>query len=286
MEPAHAGPASATTYAEPQPGAVEEPLLGGDVTEGVVRSGDTVRRPLNDQSSAVHAYLRHLECVGFTAAPRFLGIDARGREVLSFIEGQIAGRPLHPWATDEALLAAIARLQRRLHDCSTDVRLPPGAAWRPPLELPGAPALGEADEVIGHNDLTPENLVFRDREPVGIIDFDLAGPTSRRLDVLMTLLWWAPLRDPADRDPILRGADAGRRMRVFLDTYEFDGSRAGLIELADRRFARSWHSMRHRAEHAGGGWARMWAEGVGDVILRSRDWLNRHRTELERALTD
>jgi len=32
------------------------------------------------------ARLRHLEAVGFTGAPRFLGIDAAGREVLSYIE--------------------------------------------------------------------------------------------------------------------------------------------------------------------------------------------------------
>jgi hypothetical protein len=37
----------------------EEKLVGGDVTEGVVRVGDTVRRPLNAQSGAIHAYLRH-----------------------------------------------------------------------------------------------------------------------------------------------------------------------------------------------------------------------------------
>ena len=80
-------------YVEPVAGLTEEPLLGGDVTEGVVRVGNTVRRPVNPQSPAIQAYLDHLEQAGFVAAPRFLGIDARGREVLTFIEGEIGGRP-------------------------------------------------------------------------------------------------------------------------------------------------------------------------------------------------
>ncbi|TDC77495.1 aminoglycoside phosphotransferase family protein, partial [Actinomadura sp. 7K507] len=41
------------------------PLSGGDVSEGVVRVGDTVRRPLGAHSPAVHGVLRHLEAVGF-----------------------------------------------------------------------------------------------------------------------------------------------------------------------------------------------------------------------------
>ncbi len=76
--------------------ADEVPLSGGDVTEGVVRVGDTVRRPLKATSSAVHALLRHLEAAGFDAAPRVLGIDELGREVLSFVPGEAPGRPFPP----------------------------------------------------------------------------------------------------------------------------------------------------------------------------------------------
>ena len=40
---------------------VEERLPCGDVTEGVVRVGQTVRRPAQPQSAAVADYLQHLE---------------------------------------------------------------------------------------------------------------------------------------------------------------------------------------------------------------------------------
>ena len=52
----------------------EIPLIGGN-TSTVVRVGDTVRRNVGPWTPAVHALLRHLEYVGFTGAPRVLGID-------------------------------------------------------------------------------------------------------------------------------------------------------------------------------------------------------------------
>ena len=90
-----------------EPGQAEIPLAGGDVTEGVVRVGDTVRRPVGPHSPLVHALLAHLESIGFEGAPRFLGIDRNGREVLSYVDGEVAGRPRPPWIADEARLASV-----------------------------------------------------------------------------------------------------------------------------------------------------------------------------------
>ncbi|TDC49549.1 alpha/beta fold hydrolase [Jiangella ureilytica] len=267
---------------------VEIPLLGGDVSEGVVRVGATVRRRPVEGAAAVHAYLRHLEKEGFAHAPRFLGFDDRGREILTFLDGEMGGRPLAPWAVSEDALREIAVIQRKLHDCSADVPLPDGVSWPPPVELPGVAPLPDHREadVVGHNDITFENTIFVDGRPVGIIDFDLAGPTTRVLDVVTTMRYWAPLTAPADRDPALRDADAGRRMRIFADAYGLDEvQRAQLLDVADRRFTRAWHAMKHRAETDGGGWARMWADGAGDTIRRSQAWLRAERASLAAALT-
>ncbi|MBN8880879.1 MAG: aminoglycoside phosphotransferase family protein, partial [Salana multivorans] len=76
---------------------VEIPLPGGDVTDGVVRVGDTVRRPIGDHSALVHRVLRHLEDAGFAGAPRLLGVDDRQREILTFVDGEVAGRPWPAW---------------------------------------------------------------------------------------------------------------------------------------------------------------------------------------------
>jgi len=96
----------------------EIPLLGGDVTEGVVRVGNTVRRPLQATSPLVHALLKHLEAVGFDGAPRFLGVDDRGREILSYIPGEVAGRPRPPWIADEDRMISLARLVRAYDDAA------------------------------------------------------------------------------------------------------------------------------------------------------------------------
>lgn len=272
-------------FSEPDPDAVEEPLVGGDVTDGVVRVGTTVRRPLKSQSAAIHAYLTHLHKSGFTAAPQFLGIDKKGREVLTFMEGQPASRPMPAWAGEEKFLVEIARLQRLLHDCSVGFELPPGVEWDGAPVIPGVPALFDKADTIGHNDLTPENIVCIDHVPVAFIDFDFAGPTTRLSDVSTAMYWWAPFRDPRDRDPLLRDVDSGRRARLYADSYGLDNAdRQKLLDLAIRRCERSWHVMKYRAEHEGGGWARMWSEGVGDIIRRGELWLKENRATLESAL--
>jgi hypothetical protein len=72
----------------------EEILFGGTTNSGLVtRVGDTVRRPLRPTSGATHALLDHLEAAGFDGAPRYLGIDDRGREVLSYVPGTAIIQP-------------------------------------------------------------------------------------------------------------------------------------------------------------------------------------------------
>jgi len=62
-------------------------LQGGNVT-AVVRIGETVRRQLKPMSSTIHRLLLHLEAMKFDGAPRFLGIDEKQREILSFVSGE------------------------------------------------------------------------------------------------------------------------------------------------------------------------------------------------------
>ncbi|HEY6744753.1 MAG TPA: hypothetical protein VI357_03450, partial [Mycobacteriales bacterium] len=59
-----------------------------------------------------------------------------------------------------------------------------------------------------------------------------------------------------------------------------DEEREELLELADPMWRRSWHLMRDNALTRGGGWARMWDEGVGDLIERRRGWFAAERAAL------
>jgi hypothetical protein len=267
---------------------VEIPLAGGDVTEGVVRAGDTVRRPVGPHSPLVHALLAHLELVGFEGAPRFLGIDGSGREVLSYIDGEVAGRPRPPWIADETRLASVGRLVRAYDDAAASFASPPDALPDTlPDDPPGIPpAPAYPPELIGHVDITPENVVFRDGRAHALIDFDLAKPATRADEMLNAMLWWAPLSDPRDVDPLLQHVDVPARARILADAYGLSGTdRERVIEVAVLRTRRSWHLMKRRAETHGGGWQRMWDEGVGDVIKRREAWLDRHASTLAAALT-
>ncbi len=76
--------------------AEEIPMPGGSMTPGVVRIGDTIRRPVGRWTPAVHALLRHLEDTGFEGVPRVLGIDEAGREVLTYLPSD----PTPSWSDD------------------------------------------------------------------------------------------------------------------------------------------------------------------------------------------
>jgi len=86
-----------TASSTPPPDAhreVETPLVGDGVTPGIVRVGDTVRRPTRPFTASVQTYLAHLKSRGFTAALRPLGTDEQGREVLTFLPGEVPGEPV------------------------------------------------------------------------------------------------------------------------------------------------------------------------------------------------
>ena len=69
---------------------------------------------------------------GFAGAPRALGIDAQGREMLYFAEGAAAWpwEAFRPLATD-AGLSRVAALIGDYHAAVADYRPPPDAAWSP-----------------------------------------------------------------------------------------------------------------------------------------------------------
>src|SRR6516164_6124966 len=104
-----------------------ELLIRDGVTEGIVRIGRTIRRPLRPFSLTVQAYLAHLRDAGFTGAPLPLGVDGRGREVLSFVPGDVPRNPLPPETAGEDVLVALAGLIRDLHEASAGWVPPPGA---------------------------------------------------------------------------------------------------------------------------------------------------------------
>jgi hypothetical protein len=185
-------------------------LRGGDMNL-VVRVGDTVRRP--PEPPGVQALLRWYEQAGFDGAPRFLGLDDGGREVLSYVEGDPAFAPV-PYG--DQVVAGIGRLLRRAHDAQARFVPPANPGW-----LRDDAPQGEA--VIGHGDLFWTNVIFRDGAPVALIDWEIARPMTRTLEVALAATYWAGVRiDSQLCDWGLPLDRRGERLRLLCDSYGLD----------------------------------------------------------------
>jgi hypothetical protein len=175
----------------------EVPLAGGRITPGVVRIGETVRRPVTSSSAFVAQLLTHLESTGFTGAPRYRGVDDKGRDTFTFIPGSVPTKFKH--FTDDQISAAGALL-RTWHDATRD------------SELTGD------YPVVCHHDAGPNNFVFQNDLPSAFIDFDLASPGNPLEDIgYMAWLWC--ISSKPDRQPV---GEQASQIRILLDGYELN----------------------------------------------------------------
>jgi hypothetical protein len=207
-----------------EPPHVDEVVLAGGTTNvgRVTRVGDTVRRPRRPTSEATEALLAHLEQVGFSGAPRYLGTDERGREVLSYIPGEAPIPPYPEWAFSDATLVSVAELLRRYHDAVSSFD---SSDYSWPHPLPKRFRQG----LVSHNDPNLDNVIFDNGCAVALIDFDLASPGSAAWDLACAARLWVPLRDQRDAPA---GPDRSlARLALFADAYgATKDHRAGLVE--------------------------------------------------------
>jgi hypothetical protein len=244
-----------------------------------------VFRPSGPWSATTHALLRHLEAVGFSAAPRVIGTGFAddGREMLSFVPG--ASPQPYPWS-DEAV-TEVGRLLRQLHRATSTFEPPPVARWQPWFgrDLPGS------DRVIGHCDLGPWNIIADGGVPVAFVDWEFAGPVGARWDLAHTAWLNAQLHDDdvAERNGLGSPEERARQLRLFLDGYGLPG--AGRTGFVDTMIEFAVHSARDEAvlgqvtPETGvvdeSGYPVLWAV---TWRTRSASWMLRHRSLLEAAI--
>ncbi|GAA2400801.1 phosphotransferase [Nonomuraea africana] len=208
--------------------------LAGGNDGGAVRMGATVRRPARAWTESVHHLLRHLERKGFAGAPRALGIDSDGREILTFLDGETVGdHPVWPeWTRAEDTLLQVAWWLRAYHEAVADFVPPADARWR--IGPPWSPG-----SIIGHNDAGPFNAAWRSGRLVGFFDWDFAGPTTVGSDVAWMALAWVPLyaRRVAAAEGFTDFAARPRRLRLFLDAYGWTGNPELIIKEVQARMS-------------------------------------------------
>lgn len=257
----------------------EIPLTGGGRT-AVVRKGDTVLRETGPWAVTVHALLRHLEDVGCSRAPRVIGsgFDERGREILSYIEGEL----VHPKQWTEDALPHIGRMIRDIHQATESFSIPANAVWR---EWHGR-RLGNPDGAIGHCDTGPWNIIARDSLPYGLIDWEVAGPVDPIYDLAQACWLNAQLHDDdvAETQGLPPLKDRARHLCLILDGYELP--RAQRLGFVDKMIEFAIHdaadeAIEHRVTPETRDPTALWG-----VTWRTRgaSWMLRHRSTLEAAL--
>jgi hypothetical protein len=224
-------------------------LEGGDVNF-VVRVGGTVRRP--PEPLGVQALLAWYERIGFDGAPRFLGIDEQGREILTYVEGEPAFAPV-PYSDE--IVAGIGRLLRSAHDAQAGFVPPPEPGWT------REDSAGRA-EIIGHGDLFWTNVILRDNHPTALIDWEIARPMTRTLDVALAATYWAGLR--IDSQLVEWGLPLdrrGERLRLLCDSYGLDSRQR--VSLFDELIEHRQKQLEQRE----------WRQVVPhEVIVANLDW--------------
>ncbi|MFE2214745.1 phosphotransferase [Streptomyces canus] len=192
-----------------------EALVGGMMNAGAVfRRGALVERPAPHHAHALHAHLLALKEHGFDAAPTPVGLTADGREQLTFVPGDVALPPFPPWVLTTTALESVGILLRRLHEAAVTTAVDTDVEWPQDLADP------EGGTMVCHNDVCPDNVVFRDGRAAALIDFDLAAPGRPLWDVAMAARYWVPMLDPVSAAGMYpAGLDTSARLRILADSY-------------------------------------------------------------------
>ncbi len=258
---------------------VGEPLAGGMGNRGeVVRVGDTVSRPTGDHSAAVSVLLSHLAAVGFRA-PVPAGRAEDGRETFRWIEGDVPVPPYPEWSLTDGALASVGRLLRRYHEAARSFSPPAHAKWSDEVADPaGGP-------IVCHNDVCPENVVFRDGEAVALLDFDLAAPGRPLWDVAQAARMWIPLipaEVSADRADLYRF----RRLAVLAHAYGLAGEEhRPLVDAIITSKRVGTRFVRRRVSAGESAFVEAWEQRGGQAgDERLIAWLERNRAAFLQAL--
>jgi aminoglycoside phosphotransferase (APT) family kinase protein len=211
----------------------------------------------------VHALLAYLADSGFSGAPRPLGFDEQGREVLTFLAGETIGhrKPRPSWVHAEDTLIQVARWMRGYHQIAAGFVPAPGAVWRDGgTWSPG--------QIIAHNDATTHNAAWHQGQLTGFFDWDFAGPATPQWDLALTAFAWVPLhaRSVVAAEGFTDFAGRPRRLSRFLRTYGWSATTGEFLEVVQARMMAHAGGIRSKAAAGDETSGRLLSQGVPDAI--------------------
>jgi hypothetical protein len=200
-------------------------------------------------------------------------LDPVGREVLTFIDGEVladpAWQPGRPtpwpkWAQSEDCLVESARLLNALHEASRSFVPPDTAVWR----QHACPGLGP-NEIVCHGDAGPHNTVYRQGVPIAFIDWDAIRPNHPLVEFGNAAWHFVPLGDNAyfEESGFPGPPDLGERLALFAREY-------GVTDRSEAVWA--LHQAKQRSVEAAKYWPISPAEGAAALrlIASQLEWLH------------
>ncbi len=233
----------------------EFPLSGGRTAVGVVQIKNTVRRPVKPGSEFTHSLLKLLEKRKFNYAPRFLGIDEKGREILTFIEGSV---PRGEVVWTDAQLNKVVQIMKEFHNAT------------------GGSKLAGIKEVICHNDIAPWNTILNEGTPVAFIDFDDAAPGNRVDDLAYFL--WTFLELGNDISPDTQAT----KIQMLCSTYGFSDGQALLNAILEQQ-QKILSKRETLAKNAQNQAARNFSASAAEKIRSEIKWIKSNKKILQKV---
>lgn len=241
--------------------------LAGGRDEGAALVDGTVRRPVRGWTHTVHDLLSFLEVCDFPGAPRVVGVDGRGREMLTYLQGRTVGhlQPWPAWTHSGEALDQVGGWLGDYHHVVADYIPPRDAVWRE--GQPWQPGL-----IVGHGDPAPYNAVWNDAGLVGFIDWDNAGPVTPEDDLAWVAFSWVPLhaRAVVMREGFTAFSARRSRLERLLTAYGWQGTTQDLVQRVDARIHHQITVMRATAAKGDPAYRDMLVRGLDGHLESAR----------------
>lgn len=247
----------------------EEALYGGLISDRVVRVGDTVRREAGAWTPTIFALLDHLRAMGFPA-PAPMGLDEQGRETLGWLPGRASNYPWTAAQLESGGARKVGAFVRAFHDAVADFKPPAPPIWRH-----GAQPLGPG-EVVLHGDFAPHNLIWDERGPSGLIDFELARPGRPIEDAAFCVVRTACFREDARTLAMGFAAPPDRRARLAAFAEGWGAPAAELLAAARDSEVAELERIGRLGAAGLEPWASFRRVGLADEARAELAWLDAH----------
>jgi hypothetical protein len=259
----------------------EVKLSGGVANAGAVsRVGDAVLRPATQYTPSTQRLIRDVRAQGFEGVPEPLDAAPDGRERWAFVSGDVASPPYPEWVQADSALVSVAALLRRFHDAAAVVSI--DGPWNGGVADP----TGHAD-VVCHNDVCFDNVVFRDGTAVALLDWEFAAPGRRVYDLAQMARMCVPLTDDESEQQLgWESPNKPERLRLVCDSYGLaDDDRRALVGAIGDAIRVHGDFVQHRVAADDPNFSAMWnAIGATRWLHRRQQWWADTRAEFSRAL--